>query len=118
MKNTVEFEIDNNKLKLLSSQGEIIINFNFLIRQVIKFDDCFVVRLEPDTGQVYNENVFGISNDGKVLWQIEPMQHVYNDSPYTGLGKEDDLAKLSNWDGTDLIIEPYTGKIIKKNYSR
>lgn len=118
MKHTIKYEIDDKNLKLLSSEDEKIISFAYPIRQVIKFNDCLVVRLESDIGQIYNENVFGISNEGKVLWQIEPMPHVYNDSPYTGLGQEGNSAKLSNWDGTDLIIEPYTGRIIKKSYSR
>jgi hypothetical protein len=118
MKKMIKHEIDNKRLKLLGSEDEKIIIFDFPIRQVIKFHDCFVVRLEPDVGQIYNENVFGISNEGKILWQIETMSHVYKDSPYTWLGQEGDIAKLSNWDGADLVIEPYTGRIIKKSYSR
>lgn len=118
MNNVIKYKIENKKLKLIDIANEKIILFAFPIRQIIQFPNCFVVRLEPDVGQIYNENVFGVSNEGKMLWQIESMPHVYEDSPYTGLGQDGDLAKLSNWDGTDLLIEPYTGKILKKGHSR
>lgn len=118
MNNKIKHEIDDKKLKLSEFKNETIIIFDFPIRQVIKFSNCFVVRLEPDIGSIYNENVFGISNEGKKLWQIEPLSHIYEDSPYTGLGQIGDLAQLCNWDGTDLIIEPYTGRIISIGYSK
>lgn len=114
----IEYKIENKKLKLIRNEVEKLVIFDFPIRQVIKFHDCFVVRLEPDIGQIYNENVFGISHEGKILWQIESISLVYEDSPYTGIGKEGEKAKLCNWDGTDLLIDPYTGKIIKKSFSK
>ena len=118
MNNLIKHEINDKKLKLKHLTYEKIIIFDFPIRQLLKFNHCFIVRLEPDIGHIYNENVFGISNEGKILWQIEPLPHVYEDSPYTGLGQIGDLAQLFNWDGTDLVIEPYTGRIISKRYSK
>jgi hypothetical protein len=118
MNNTIKYEIEDKKLKLINSESEKIVTFNFPIRQVVSFRDCYIVRIEPDIGQVDNENIFGVSSEGNILWQIEPMLHVYKDSPYTGVSQEGDLAKLCNWDGTDLIIAPYTGKIIKQSYSK
>lgn len=118
MNNMIKHEINDKKLKLTNLTDEKIIIFDFPIRQVLKFNHCFVVRLEPDIGQIYNENIFGISNEGKILWQIEPLSHVYEDSPYTGLGQIGNLAQLCNWDGADLIIDPYTGQIISKGYSK
>ena len=55
---------------------------------------------------------------GKIIWQIEKIPYVYEDSPYTWIGKQDGYLKLGNWDGTDLTVNPKTGEIIQKSFSK
>lgn len=119
----IKYEIVDKKLKIFATDtttdAEIhYADFKFPIRQVLAFVDCLVVRIEPDSSQVYNENVFGINKDGKLLWQIQSIPHVYANSPYTNISKDGVFLKIHNWDGTDLTVEPYSGKITKKDFSR
>jgi hypothetical protein len=118
MNKNIIYEINNKNLNLINDGNKYVVAFDFPIRQVISFDEYFIVRIEPDVGVIYNENVFGVSLKGKVLWQIKAIPHVYDDSPYTGIGKDGENAKLSNWDGTDLLVKPMTGEIIKKSFSK
>lgn len=118
MNNIQKYLIEGEKLKLINQEDEKIVIFDFPIRQVVQFRNCYVVRIEPSVGEIYNENVFGISKEGRILWQIEPIAHIYEDSPYTGIGQVNDSVKLSNWDGTDLTVNPATGDVIQKSFSK
>lgn len=86
------------------------------IKQIEILDQVIAVRVHPEGVNFINENVFGISFEGKLLWQIEKVEHVDKDSPYTGLGRENDLLTAYNWDGFDYLVEPKTGKIIDRKF--
>ena len=115
-KQVINFE--KNSLVIFDEAGKKMINFPSPIKQIEQFDKVIVVRIHPKADKFLNENIFGVSYDGKILWQIEKLKYVYKDSPFTGMGREGDFVKLCNWDGTDLIVNPETGKIIQKGYSK
>ena len=117
-KKIINYKINDEQLTVVSSDSIKRVTFPFKVKQVEKFDDVLVVRLEIPMGTIFNENVFGVSAEGKVIWQIEKMSYVYEDSPFTGMGKEGHYAKLCNWDGTDLLVNPNTGEIAKKSFSK
>lgn len=114
-KNTVEFVIKDEKLILDSGKT---VTFDYLIADIVAFDDAVVVRLNSPSDKHFNENVFGVSYDGKILWQIEKKEHVYDESPYTYIGQRDDNVILFNFDGLELTVEPATGKILKEEHVR
>lgn len=97
---------------LLVSGGKV--HFAHPIAQVEDFGGVGVVRLEVRPGNHYNENVFGVSADRRILWQIERERHIYPDSPYTTLRKDGDLAVVGSWDGIVLWLDPPTGKVVKR----
>lgn len=94
------------------------VEFIWPITDVIKFNDVLVVRVEPESGVIYNENVFGVSVTGEIIWSIEKRNHVYEDSPYTAINKKNDTVKFSNWDGEDLVVDPHTGQILSSSFSK
>ena len=54
--------------KVLRFQSGATTDFEHPIGETIDFGDVIVVRLEaPHESQPYNENVFGVAKDGKVL---------------------------------------------------
>jgi len=116
MSNAANIRIDGNALVLLSSG--LRVGFLWPIDKVLEFENAYIVRISPEPGSCFNENVFGVALDGKLLWQIEARKHVYADSCYTEILKSDDKAKLFNWDGDELIVEPLTGKILNVRYSK
>jgi outer membrane protein assembly factor BamB len=102
------------------------LEFLWPVEEVIEFKNVYVLLLnvvrmrdEKRGYDLYNENVFGISKTtGEIVWQIEPIPHVREDSPYVYLGKEEDKVIVGNWDGDMLTIDPETGKILKKEFTK
>ncbi len=116
--NNAVISYDKNKLTIKFNGDEKVIKFKYDIGKVQEFENCIVVMIDPPQGAVFNENVFGVSYEGKILWQVKPLKYVYNDSPFTGMVREENFIKLFNWDGTDLTVNPRTGEIISKGYSK
>ena len=113
-----KFEINNSQLIIFLDSFVYQVELPYEIKQVEQFDNNLVVRLKIPLGIRFNENIFGISYEGKILWQIEPRKHPTSVSPYTNLAREGDSVYVFNWDGTDLVLDPYTGKILKEGYSK
>jgi len=99
---------------IFQSGGKVI--FDYPIGETLDFQDAIVVRLELPLGVIFNENVFGLSYDGKVLWQISKQKHIEEDSPYTQLSYQNDKAGLYNWDASLYIAEPVTGEVIEERF--
>ncbi len=103
--------------KMMLSSGEII-SFPYPVQKAIEFDHTIVVMLDAPPGTRYNENVFGIDRNGNVVWQIEKRPSPYPDTAYLNLNRAGDNAKLNNYDGSELIVEPHTGKILEERYTK
>lgn len=111
-----KYEIENSHLMIFDGV-KIKVKLPYPVYKVEAFDDCLVVLLIGEDGYFpINENIFGVSYDGKILWQIEKVEHVNRDSPYTGMSKKDNLLLAYNWDGFDYQINPKTGKIINRKF--
>lgn len=94
------------------------VRFEHAVAQTVDFPDAVVIRLKIPSGANLNENVFGISIEGQLLWQIAKEEHVYSQSPYTGMTREGDNVRLFNWDGLELVVHPRTGKIVSRTVGR
>lgn len=95
------------------------ISFRWPIAQVIEAHGVFVVRTEPPPGSCDDENIFGVAGDARVRWQVPRVPHVYEDSPYTGMTVGDDgLIRAHNWDGLTLVLDPATGREMRRYESR
>lgn len=103
---------------VLIEPGGYKVDFPWPVAQVILSHDVVIVRVEPSTGSIFNENVFGISSSGELLWQIKALKHVYEDSPYVYIKEIGLGVKLSNWDGDDVIIDPGSGAVLHIGYSK
>ncbi len=88
------------------------------VAQVIQFDRTLVVRVETQPGTVFNENVFGVLEDGRIAWQVARRVLVYDDSPYMNLVRCEGKVKLMNWDGTELLADPDAGVEISVEYGK
>lgn len=83
-----------------------------------EINDIVIVRLDIPLGVIFNENVYAVTADGKILWQITKMSHVYEDCPYANMLVKEGNIELYNWDGTILLVEPATGEILEKGYTK
>ncbi len=113
MSTNVKYE--NNKLKFSSGASY---NFKYPIDEIKICEKIVIVRLDIPPKVILNENVYGISENGELLWQIEKLDHIYEDSPYTGMTLKEGKLILYNWDGLEVNIDPKTGKVISKSYGK
>jgi hypothetical protein len=113
-----EISFKKNQLTIKQDGSIKTVEFQYDISGTQKFDDCLVVMIDPPKHVLLNENIFGLSYEGKMLWQIEKIEHVDVDSPYTGLGLEDSQLTVYNWDGCDYLVDPKTGKIKGRKFVR
>jgi hypothetical protein len=114
MSTNIDYSVEKNILKVKSEE----VQFDWPIAEIVAFNDILVVRVEPDPGVCFNENVFGVSANGEIVWAVEKLKHVYGDSPYTKIIAKDEHVKLFNWDGDELLVDPFTGKITAMGYGR
>ncbi len=111
--------VQGNEVVLLGeNEIEKLVSFPYPVAQVLEFSSAAIVRLEPPTKSCFNENVYGVSYGGEILWRIEPREHVHEDSPYTGMIQAGENAKLFNWDGAELLVDPISGHVLKEEYGK
>ena len=117
--NKIKYKVKNNILNIYNTKV-IPVVFQYPIVQVLAFEDILIIRIEPTPQSCFNENIYGVSYTGEIVWQVEKMKHVYDDSPYTGIeatGEENNIA-LYNWDGLNLVVNYLTGKVVSAVYGK
>jgi len=114
--NTDAYDIKENKLVIKSTGATI--SFSWPISKVLNINNIFVVLIDPLPDSCFNENVFGVSGSGCVIWTIEKRKHVYTDSPYTSIIENNGKVEAFNWDGDYLLIEPKDGRVLSTRYSK
>lgn len=108
-----DISLTNGNIKM---NGKTL-SFKFDIAEYIELKGVVVVRLKIPTDVVFNENIFGVDTDGKIIWQIARKEFMHNNSPYTNIKRiNDHKVNLSNWDGTQVLIDSSTGKILDEKW--
>lgn len=107
--NTVELKFDGQLRQ---------VEFEDRVAQRIDTDDVIIVRTEPASGSINNENVYGLALDGSFLWRIQRLSTIYSDSPYTNIARKPDGFHAQNWDGTDTRFDIVTGALLGQKQGR
>jgi hypothetical protein len=115
-KSIISYRFEDNRLIISTADSIKRVILPLAIEKVECFENVLVVLLDFSTDTIFNENVFGVSAEGKVIWQIEKMSYVYEHSPFTNISQENDLLSAYNLDGYDYFIDPKTGKIVDKEF--
>jgi hypothetical protein len=105
-----------DNLLLLDSSKHV--SFKFKIKSIVIYDDIIVVLLDVPSGTILNENVFGVSLSGAVVWQIESAFPADEDSPYVAIEKSDKALNAFNWSGMRMRLIVATGKIVQKKVTK
>ena len=113
----LKISFDKNELVIIGSEKTLTM-LPSKIEQAEQFNDVVIVRVHPRGERFMNENIFAVSYSGKIVWQIKAVKHVAEHSPYTSMIKKENLLKVHNWDGSDLLIDPQSGQIINESYSK
>lgn len=102
---SANFKIQGNRLILPKET----IQFDTKIQKALEFDNFVVILTNYSTTEII-ENVICFDYDGNKKWQIQALDTI--DNPYSNIVKIDNYTvKLINWDGTDLLIDSYTGHV-------
>lgn len=104
------FEISENDIKE--------VNFQFPIRQVVESNNKYYIRLEPNIGIIFNENVFCYDKNGEMIWKIKPTNTIDTDCPYTNIKVDGENLFLYNWSGEKILVNFDTGEILKKEFTK
>ena len=101
------------KYEIILNNGKVV-KFSQKVEEILQFQNMLIVRIESPMGVVFNENIYGVDLNGVIIWQIPKVDHVHENSPYTGMKLAGDSIILYSREGVEHTIEPKTGKIIKK----
>lgn len=115
--------MSNKSFELLN--GKVIIDGHPVILphiadEAFEWHDLIIVKVDPPSGTIFNRNVFGITNQGEILWQIEESPHgTQDDKPYIQISieKSDNLI-AENWNGVSYSVNPSNGKITVSAFNK
>src|SRR5262245_17764340 len=108
---SMSYIIKKNRLEFSSGQT---VKFKCPIVEEVSFGDVVVVRLEIPIRAISNENVFGVSDKGQIIWQVPPEPREPKQSPFIKIRRDGDQVRLNNWDGMIYQLDPKTGQVIEK----
>jgi hypothetical protein len=82
------------------------------IKQRLEIDGVNVLLLSIPPDQDYPQNIFGVSEKGDVLWQIEPRPSRTAHNRYTAIRDEVGVIVGTTEDECQRKIDPKTGKVL------
>jgi len=91
------------------------VSFDYPIGSVLETAGIIIITLEIPPGQSMTENVFGVSGEGEILWQIEriPATATSPVNRYMTLWEDPPgVVVAGNWNCTNAYIDVKTGKVI------
>jgi hypothetical protein len=133
-KGNTMFQIDGNRLSL--DKGSHV-DFDLPIKCAIEVSGIIILALDVPRGETMNENVFGVSSEGRIIWQLERIpdtstsvsayMNVTERLPDTLLPQLERFPEYKglreyynrpgtfvagNWNGTEAIVDVKTGKVL------
>src|SRR5688572_7371230 len=105
----------NGRTLYLQPSGPV--TFDLPIEQVLECGEVLVVLLQVPSGARYPRNIFGIARDGAMLWQVPHLPSRYP-TPFRRLVRMGDAIGTGKVEGLEVLIDPQTGRILKKELRR
>lgn len=114
--NMLEFHVEDGKLFI---NGKWI-DLPYTVSGIVECGNSLVVRVEPPAGAIFNRNIFAITEQGEVLWQIAESPHgTEADKPYVGIFRDKDGGVVAaNWNGVDYSVNLESGSIAVKAFNK
>lgn len=82
------------------------------IKQRLETEGVNVVLLSVPPEENYPQNIFGLNEQGDVLWQIEPRPSKTPNNKYTSIRDEVGVIVGKTEDRCQRKIDPKTGKVL------
>lgn len=113
---TVVFRVEDGKLFIDDRWVEL----PYAVDEILECGNSLVIRVEPPVGSIFNRNVFAVTSQGDVLWQIAESPHgTQADKPYVGIAHDKDGGLVAaNWNGVDYSVDMRCGAITTKAFNK
>lgn len=104
-----------------------VLKFDYHIKNIVEFDKVYLILLwNNDSNNVAEQplsNVYCINKTGDVLWNIKPIFENYNSFTdihlFTQIEKcYDEKLCIKTFGGIVATIDPISGKILSKSWSK
>lgn len=100
------------KGKHLFFNGKMIREFPYAIEKYTSWKDKVLVMLNIPEGEIYNENIFCFTANGKFIWQIEKKEEFDKDCPFTGMSFNGEQFTPYKQCGVLTTVDMETGAIM------
>ena len=110
------YTIDNNTIVINGKN----VDFSNTIGEVVDFNDIIIVRLIVPSGSKFNKNVFALTRDGCVLWQICESPHGGDiNKPFMKISISSSGELIAeNWIGVNYKVDLNSGSLIVESFKR
>ena len=90
--------------------------FDFEVKKHECFNGNILILFKVHDGEKHNENLILLNSNFEIIWKVEKIEYVYEDSPYEDFEVENEIVKGYNYDSHVYFIDIKTGKIIGKEF--
>jgi outer membrane protein assembly factor BamB len=111
----MSYRVSGRKIELSSGKS---LAFKHKIREAVETETAIIVCLDVPTNRKLEDNIYAISYDGELLWQVAPTQHSMKNSCYIGVSKVGGLIRAFNFDGMVYDLDPKDGKIVNQYFGK
>lgn len=114
---------DDKKLIIQSDRGVKLLEYPSKIHIILKFNNSVIIMLGNHKPTYGDRNIFRISEDGKVIWQIgqpTPFRNVDRSACFTNLWVDEITGKLKagSLNDHDYDIDFETGNLSNETFSK
>ncbi len=100
--------------------GGAIVKLPYTAVEGLTYNGLVIVKVEPPARIIFNRNIFGVLDQGEILWQIEESPHgTQMDKPYIDIFIDPSGELIAaNWNGVSYAVDPASGKISIKSFDK
>jgi hypothetical protein len=84
------------------------------VKQRLEIAGVNVLLLNVPSDQSYPQNLFGLSEKGDVLWQVEPRPSQGPNSGYSSIRDETGVIVARTGDNVQRKVDPKTGQVLSE----
>jgi outer membrane protein assembly factor BamB len=92
------------------------VRFEYPVWGIAEFPDVLVVCLNVPRRKSYPDNVFGVDDSGRILWQIRPLVSLTQNAFYSDCARNGDVVEVFSVDGNLYEINPRTGEVLRSTF--
>jgi len=104
-----------------------VLKFDFKIKSIVEFEKVYIILLwNVDSNNIADQplsNVYSIRKNGEILWNVKPIFENYNkytdEHLFIDIQKDDnEKLRIKTFGGIQAIIDPVSGRILQKTWSK